>query len=313
MLMNIHTMQWDTEIIRELNIPIEGLPQIYPSSASFGLVESSNPKLSSYAYVPIHGVLGDQQAALFGQTCFSEGEIKCTYGTGAFLLMNVGAVPRVSTKGLLTTIAYQLDGSDPIYALEGSIAYCGSVIQWLRDNLQIIQTLRESEQIASSVADNGGVYFVPAFAGLFAPFWREDARGTIVGLTAFNTSAHLVRAALEASAFQIREVIHAMQIDAPGVAILSMKVDGGMTENNIVMQFQSDLTDIPMIAPKVTETTALGAAFIAGLGVGIWKDIGELRSLSQTGKSWNPMMNENDRATQVINFIPVLLHVTLIF
>jgi glycerol kinase len=240
------------------------------------------------------GVLGDQQAALVGQTCFDPGESKNTYGTGCFLLLNTGEKIVQSKCGLLTTVAYQRAGSPAIYALEGSIAVTGSLVQWLRDNLGIIKTSSEIETLAASVPDSGGVYFVPAFSGLFAPYWRSDARGTIVGMTRFTTAAHIARAALEATAFQTRDVIDAMTQDC-GVPLATLKVDGGMIVNHLLMQFQSDLLGVPVVRPKITETTSLGAAYAAGLAVGFWKDQSELRANWIEEKRWQPKMSASDR------------------
>jgi glycerol kinase len=317
--MNLQTLQWDDEILSQLNIPSAMLPVISASNHNFGSVDTSfTPAQQSdksveryeqiqhycaFEGVSITGVLGDQQAALFGQTCFHRGEAKCTYGTGAFLLMNTGGKIVHSSRGLLTTVAYKLEkDSDAVFALEGSVAYCGSLIQWLRDNLGVLTSVRESEEVARSVADNGGVYFVPAFSGLYAPYWRQDARGIIAGLTAFNTRAHIVRAALEAAAFQTTEVVHAMQLDAephdlPRIA--AMRVDGGGTSNKTLMQFQSDLLDSALLAPRNPETTAMGAAFMAGLGAGVWKDLRELKGLWHEGGSWRPAMEQSHRAKLV--------------
>ena len=312
MLMNLKSLDWDEEILKELNIPRAMLPSIRPSSGLFGHADTTESRsgdeggsedrdatahYSRYHNVPISGVLGDQQAALFGQICFHKGEAKCTYGTGAFLLMNTGHEIIQSKKGLLTTVAYQLGekvegGGKAVYALEGAIAYSGSVIQWLRDNLEMIKSASETERIADSVSDNGGVYFVPAFAGLYAPYWRDDARGVIAGLTAYNTKAHIVRAALEASAYQTIEIAKAMDDEVAGSVppISSLKVDGGMTKNKLVMQFQSDLLRVPLILPRITETTALGAGFAAGLGAGLWSNLSELQTLWRKDKQYLPHM-----------------------
>lgn len=293
LLMNLSTLEWDDEILAAFKIPLRMLPAIFSSSEVFGLVATSSPSnnygIDAVAGVPIGGVLGDQQAALFGQTCLRVGDAKCTYGTGAFLLMNTGKNIVHSDSGLLTTVAYKLGkDSPPIYALEGSVAYSGSLIQWLRDNIQIISSAQASEEIAREVEDNGGVYFVPAFAGLYAPYWRGDARGCICGLTAFNTKHHIVRAALEAAAFQVAEVLEAMKMDS-AVDILTLKVDGGMTKNNLLMQFQSDIIGAPLAAPSVVETTALGAAFAAGLAVGFWKET-DFQRIWMMGNEWRPAM-----------------------
>ena len=233
--------------------------------------------------------LGDQQAALFGQTCFSPGEGKCTYGTGSFLLVNTGAKVVPSKHGLLTTLGYQIGGARPVYALEGSIAVTGALVQWVRDNLDLISTAGEIEALARSVDDNGGCYFVPAFAGLFAPHWRSDARGVIAGLTAYVTKGHIARAALEATAWQTREVVDAMAADS-GVRLKTLKVDGGMTANNLLMQFQADVLDAPVVRPEVAETTCLGAAYAAGLAVGYWPDTESLRKHWRKSAEWKPKM-----------------------
>lgn len=318
-LMDLATLQWDADILATLDIPREMLPAIRPSNYVFGSVDTREGPLTAaelpmerydavqhfprYHTVKISGVLGDQQAALFGQTCFQTGDAKCTYGTGAFLLMNTGGRVVPSSRGLLTTVAYKLAGeAQAVYALEGSVAYCGSLVQWLRDNLCVIRSAKETEEITKSVRDNGGVYFVPAFAGLYAPYWRQDARGIIAGLTAYNTKAHVVRAALEAAAFQTTEVVQAMLLDAEPHSLppmTSMRVDGGMTANNTLMQFQSDLLDLPLLCPKLTETTALGAAYMAGLGVGLWRDLDHLCSLCAVGREWVPDMREEERSRQL--------------
>lgn len=316
LMMNLQTLQWDEEILQELKIPVQMLPSIHPSAYHYGLVDVSKQRkldeekarqedvalMGKYHGIPITGVLGDQHAALFGQGCYEKGQAKCTYGTGAFLLMNTGNQIVHSSRGLLTTLSYQLSGpkldNKPVYALEGSVAYSGSLIQWLRDNLQIIGAANETEALASSVLDNGGVYFVPAFAGLYAPYWREDARAVITGLTAFNTKAHIVRAALEASAFQTMEVIEAMNLDSSR-AMKSLKVDGGLTANELVMQFQSDMLRIPLVKPKIPETTCLGAAFIAGLGSGLWQHISDIENVWHAEKEWRPKMPEQQQASYV--------------
>ena len=239
--------------------------------------------------IPIAGILGDQQAALFGQTCFNPGEAKNTYGTGCFMLMNTGNSPITSKNGLLTTFGYQIEDQKPVYCLEGSIAITGALVQWLRDNLGIIQNSSEIETLAYSVEDNGGIYFVPAFSGLFAPYWRSDARGVIVGLTRYINRGHIARAALEATAYQTREVSDAMKSDS-GIDLKSLKVDGGMVFNELLMQFQADILNVPVIRPKVAETTALGAAYAAGLAVGFWNSLDELRANWAVDKTWQPAM-----------------------
>jgi glycerol kinase len=244
--------------------------------------------------IPVCGDLGDQQAALVGQTCFSPGEAKNTYGTGCFMLLNTGPEIVPSRSGLLTTLAYRFGNNPAIYALEGSIAITGALVQWLRDNLGIIQNSADVEPLARSVQDNGGIYFVPAFSGLFAPYWRSDARGAIVGLTRYVNKGHLARAALEATAFQTREVLDAMNQDS-GVALKSLKVDGGMVYNELLMQFQSDILGVPVVRPKVAETTALGAAYAAGLATGFWSNIEDLRENWQIDRTWSPQMNPDQR------------------
>ena len=244
--------------------------------------------------VPVSGDLGDQQAALFGQTCYSAGEAKNTYGTGCFMLMNMGEIPVPSKSGLLTTLGYKIGNQKAVYALEGSIAIAGALIQWLRDNLGLIQSSAEVEALANSVEDNGGIYFVPAFSGLYAPYWKSDARGVIAGMTRYVTKAHIARAALEATAFQTREVLDAMEMDS-GVKLKALKVDGGMVYNELLMQFQSDILDVPVVRPKVAETTALGAAYAAGLAVGFWKDYDELRANWGRDREWTPKMDAKQR------------------
>jgi glycerol kinase len=244
----------------------------------------------------VAGDLGDQQAALFGQTCFAPGETKNTYGTGCFMLLNTGPERVESTHGLLTTVAYRLENAPPVYALEGSVAITGALVQWLRDNLGMIQQAAEVETLATTVTDNGGIYIVPAFSGLFAPYWRSDARGAIVGLTRYVNKGHFARAALEATAYQTREILDAMRLDS-GQALSRLKVDGGMVANDTLMQFQSDLLGIPVIRPAITEITALGAAYAAGLAVGFWKDINELKRLWQANQDWQPVMPSSQRET----------------
>jgi glycerol kinase len=290
MLMNLATLDWDETMLSVFDIPRAMLPKIVASSdaSAFGVTDEG---------IPICGVVGDQQAALMGQACFDPGESKNTYGTGCFLLLNTGEKIVQSNAGLLTTVAYQRAGSKPVYALEGSIAVTGSLVQWLRDNLGLIHRSADIEPLAASVPDSGGVYFVPAFSGLFAPYWRSDARGTIVGMTRFTNSSHLARAALEATAFQTRDVIDAMATDC-GVPLKTLKVDGGMSVNNLLMQFQSDLLGVPVVRPKITETTALGAAYAAGLAVGFWKTEDELRAEWIEEKRWSPKMNPDERDTR---------------
>jgi glycerol kinase len=282
--MDLRTLQWDTELLAALDIPHELLPIIRPSSGIFG---ESRGDLSG---IPVAGILGDQHAATFGQCAFSPGEAKNTYGTGNFLMLNTGVEPVVSQNGLITTVAYQREGEPAHYALEGSIAVTGSLIQWLRDNLQLFESSSDVEALAASVPDNGGIAVVPAFSGLFAPHWDADARGAIVGLTRFVTKAHIARAALEAVAFQTAEVLSAMNSDT-GVPLTELKVDGGMVVNNLLMQFQSDIVRVPVVRPVITETTALGAAFAAGLAVGFWESTDELRKLWQEDTRWVPTMD----------------------
>jgi glycerol kinase len=288
MLMDLATQQWDPELLAAMGIPEKILPEIRPSSdpGFYGMTLRDGPFGTA---VPVCGDLGDQQAALYGQTCFSPGEAKNTYGTGCFMLMNTGEQIVPSTHGLLTTMGYQIGGNAPVYALEGSIAISGALVQWLRDNLGIIQESAEVEALARQVEDNGGIYFVPAFSGLFAPYWRSDARGAIVGMTRYTTKSHIARAALEATAYQTREVLEAMNKDS-GVALKALKVDGGMVVNELLMQFQADILGVPVVRPKINETTALGAAYAAGMAVGVWSDQEELRKYWQMEKEWQPQM-----------------------
>jgi len=290
LFMGLRTLQWDDEILNDFGVPKAMLPEIRSSSEIYGHAASA----SLLREVPIAGILGDQQAATFGQAAFDRGESKNTYGTGNFLLFNTGEEIIHSARGLLTTVGYQLGSAPPHYALEGSIAVTGSLVNWLRDNLGIISTAGEVEALAASVADNGGVYFVPAFSGLFAPYWRANARGAIVGLTRFAHRGHIARAALEATAFQTREVLDAVNADS-GVALTELKVDGGMIVNDALMQFQADILGVPVVRPVVAETTALGAAYAAGLAVGFWKDLDELRSHWQEKKRWEPLMAPAER------------------
>jgi glycerol kinase len=293
MLMNLATLNWDAEILAWLNIPKSILPSILPSSEShsYSTTLKNGPFNSA---IPICGDLGDQQAAMVGQTCFSRGEAKNTYGTGCFMLINTGNEAIQSQKGLLTTLAYKIGDEPPVYALEGSVAITGALVQWIRDNLGLISKSSDIEMLAKSVQDNGGIYFVPAFSGLFAPYWRTDARGVIVGLTRYINKGHLARAALEATAYQTRQVLDAMEDDS-GVKLSSLKVDGGMVGNQLLMQFQSDILGVPVIRPKVVETTALGAAYAAGLATGFWSSINDLRSNWQVSQSWQPSMDAKQR------------------
>ncbi len=288
-LMNLQSLQWDEEQLQTFRIPARVLPRIVSSSEVYG--EIAHGPLKG---VPIAGILGDQQAALVGQTCFAAGEAKNTYGTGCFLLMNTGPRPVSSTAGLVTTVAYQLGREPAHYALEGSIAIAGALVQWLRDNLGFIRDSNEIEALAASVADNGDVYVVPAFSGLYAPHWKEHARGAIVGLTRYANKAHIARAALEATAYQTRDVVTAMEQDS-GIRLAELRVDGGMVVNELLMQFQADMLDVAVVRPCVTETTALGAAYAAGLAVGYWKDIGDLKRNWGIDKRWSPAMSREQR------------------
>ncbi|MGH2874823.1 MAG: FGGY family carbohydrate kinase, partial [Solirubrobacteraceae bacterium] len=288
MMMNVHTLDWDDELLGALGVPRGMLPEIRPSAEVYG---EAAGQLDG---VPVAAALGDQQAALFGQTCFSPGEAKCTYGTGSFLLLNTGERPVLSSSGLLTTLCCQVGHETPTYALEGSIAVTGALVQWFRDNLELIGSAPEIETLARTVPDNGGCYFVPAFSGLFAPHWRSDARGVIAGLTGFVNKGHLARSVLEATAWQTREVVEAMLADA-GVAISTLRVDGGMTANNLLMQFLSDVLDVPVVRPIVAETVSLGAAYAAGLAVGFWPDREALRANWHMAAQWLPDMDTERR------------------
>jgi glycerol kinase len=294
MLMNLETLDWDEELLGFFNIPRAMLPQIRPSSdpARYGEVVAP----SGCAGIPLTGILGDQQAAMFGQVCFAPGEAKNTYGTGNFMLLNTGTELVRSKNGLLTTVCYQVGTDKPAYALEGSIAVTGSAVQWLRDQLGIISGAAEIEALAEGVEDNGGIYFVPAFSGLFAPYWRSDARGAIVGLSRFNTNAHLARATLESICYQSRDVSEAMEADS-GVHLDVLKVDGGVTANSLCMQMQADVLGVPVSRPVVAETTALGAAYAAGLAVGFWKDTDELRANWNESQRWTPQWSDEQRAS----------------
>ena len=294
-LMNLETLQWDEELLRIFDIPAACLPKICSSSEVYGEC------VGALAGVPLAGALGDQHAALLGQACVNVGDAKNTYGTGCFLLMNVGETPRISTKGLLTTLAYQLGDAKPCYALEGSIAIAGALVQWLRDNLGIIKESCEIEALARSVPDNGDVYFVPAFSGLFAPRWRGDARGIIAGLTRFSNKGHIARAALEAAAFQTREVLAAMIADA-GVEISALKVDGGMAGSDLLMQFQADLIDAPVVRPSQLELTAVGAAYAAGLAVGVYKSLDDIAAHTRQSRRFTPHMPPQERARLIASW-----------
>ncbi len=288
MLMDLKTLDWDDEALSAIGVPRAMLPEIRSSSSSLGTCKDF------LGGVEVAGDLGDQQAALFGQACYQPGEAKNTYGTGNFLVLNTGSSPVPSKAGLITGVGYRIGDEPASYMLEGSIAITGALVQWLRDNLGIIKTSGDIEQLAASVEDNGGVYFVPAFSGLFAPYWRSDARGALVGLTRYATAAHIARAALEATAWQSREVIDAMAADS-GVTLRSLKVDGGMVHNELLMQFQADVAGVPVVRPKVAETTSLGAAYAAGLAVGFWKSTDELVSQWSQDKTWEPSMAASDR------------------
>ncbi|CAM3061426.1 Glycerol kinase [Arthrobacter ulcerisalmonis] len=294
LFMDLETLSWDEEILGIFGVPLSMMPEIRSSSEVYGHVHTSQLLRET----PVAGILGDQQAATFGQAAFQAGEAKNTYGTGCFLIFNTGEEIVHSKNGLLTTVGYKLGDAAPHYALEGSIAVTGSLIQWLRDNLGMISSAPEVETLAASVKDNGGVYIVPAFSGLFAPYWRSDARGAIVGLTRFVNKNHIARAALESTAFQTREVLDAVNADS-GVPLTELKVDGGMVANDALMQFQADILGVPVIRPKVVETTALGAAYAAGLAVGFWKDLGELSANWSEDKRWEPAMEQAEQDRQL--------------
>jgi glycerol kinase len=288
MLMNLATLDWDATILAALGIPRAMLPQIRSSSEIYGEARGI------LAGVPVASALGDQHAALVGQACYAPGEAKNTYGTGCFMLLNTGHTIVPSRSGLLTTVAYRFGAAPAVYALEGSIAIAGALVQWLRDNLGMITSSAEIEALARLVDDNGGVYFVPAFSGLFAPYWRSDARGVIVGLTRYANRSHIARAALEATAWQTREVFDAMERDS-GVTLAALRVDGGMVANTLLMQLQSDVLGVPVTRPQIIETTALGAAYAAGLAVGVWRDLDELRQQWAAERSWQPMLAADAR------------------
>jgi len=288
LLMDLATTSWDADLAVAMEVPTAMLPEIVPSIGVLGTC------VGPLQGVPLTAVLGDQQAALFGQACFQPGEAKNTYGTGNFLLLNTGSTPVASEAGLLTTLAYQRAGEKPVYALEGSVAVTGSLVQWLRDNLGLLEEASDVEKLARTVEDNGDVYFVPAFSGLFAPYWRPDARGVIAGLTRFANRGHLARAALEATAYQTRDILDAMKADS-GVGLSELRVDGGMTSNSLLMQFQADILGVDVIKPKVAETTALGAAYAAGLAVGFWDDLDEIGALWAEDSRWEPKMADSER------------------
>jgi glycerol kinase len=290
LLMDLQTLDWDDGICSAVGVPRAMLPQVRPSSAVYGEVRSGG----GFDGVPIAGDLGDQQAATFGQTCFSPGEAKNTYGTGNFLLLNTGTEAVQSKSGLITTAGYKIGDQDCVYCLEGSIAITGALVQWLRDNLRMIKAAPEVEELAQTVQDNGGCYFVPAFSGLFAPYWKSNARGVVAGLTRYVSAGHIARAALEATAYQSREVVEAMAADS-GVTLESLKVDGGMVANDLLMQFQADLLGVPVIRPQVAETTSLGAAYAAGLATGFWNEVEDLRANWAEDKRWQPTMDPAQR------------------
>ena len=293
MLMDLETLDWDDELLSFFGVPRRMLPQIRPSSSPqpYSVTRADGPMGGEVA---LTGILGDQQAAMVGQVCLKPGEAKNTYGTGNFLLLNTGEKIVRSKNGLLTTVCYQFGEAKPVYALEGSIAVTGSAVQWLRDQLGIISGAADSETLAAQVPDNGGIYFVPAFSGLFAPYWRSDARGAIVGLSRFNSNAHIARATLEAICYQSRDVVDAMAADS-GVPLTVLKVDGGVTLNELCMQIQADVLGVDVVRPKVPETTALGAAYAAGLAVGYWSDPEDLRANWQEGRRWSPSWTYEQR------------------
>jgi glycerol kinase len=288
MLMSLQTLDWDDELLDAMGVPRAMLPEIRPSSEIYG---EAGGRLAG---LPVAAALGDQQSALFGQTCFARGEAKCTYGTGSFLVMNTGEQLVESSSGLLTTVGAKVDGHDPSYALEGSIAVTGALVQWFRDKVGLIGSAPEIETLARSVEDNGGCYFVPAFSGLFAPHWRSDARGVIAGLTGYITKGHLARAVLEATAWQTREVVEAMNADA-GIDMQMLRVDGGMTANNLLMQFLANVLDVPVVRPIVAETPSLGAAYAAGLAAGFWPDVDALKANWHKASEWRPRMDAEAR------------------
>jgi glycerol kinase len=293
MLLNLRTLAWDDAMQHIFGIPRASLPRIVPSvdPNGWGVTKSDGPFGDA---IKICGDLGDQQAALVGQACFNIGESKNTYGTGCFMLLNTGTSPVPSKHGLLTTVAYKIGDQPAVFALEGSIAVTGALVQWLRDKLGIIKTAPEVESLAASVPDNGGIYFVPAFSGLFAPYWRSDARGIIAGMTHLVTRGHIARAALEATAYQTRDVLDAMASDS-GVHLATLKVDGGMTANDLLMQFQADVLGVPVVRSQITETTALGAAYAAGLAVGFWSSFDDLRANWREAKRWDPKIDDSTR------------------
>jgi glycerol kinase len=298
MLMNLVTLAWDDELLAAFEIPRAMLPAIRPSSdpSFYGLTRADGPFGGE---APICGDLGDQQAATVGQACFDAGEAKNTYGTGCFMLLNTGTAIMPSKHGLLTTLCYQIGDDKPVYALEGSVAITGALVQWLRDSMRLINTAADVENLAKLVPDNGGMYFVPAFSGLFAPYWRSEARGLIIGMTRFINRGHFARAALEAAAFQTREIVDAMEADS-GVALKVLKADGGMTANDLLMQIQADVLGVPVVRPKVSESTALGAAYAAGLAAGYWNNVDDLRKNWGVDKTWTPCADDALRAKSYV-------------
>ncbi|MBM2617889.1 glycerol kinase GlpK [Actinoplanes sp. LDG1-06] len=292
MLMDLTTLSWDPELLDMFGIPPAMLPEIRSSSEIYG---------EAFPGVPIAAAIGDQQAALFGQTCFAPGDAKCTYGTGGFLLMNTGPTPVRSNHGLITTVGYRIGAGEVAYALEGSIAIAGSLVQWVRDGLGLIGTASEIETLAGTVSDNGGCYIVPAFSGLFAPYWESEARGVIVGLTSYITKGHLARAVLEATGWQTRDVVDAMNADS-GLALTALNVDGGMTADNLLMQTVADFLDVPVVRPMVAETVSVGAAYAAGLAVGYWSDLRDLRQNRHSAGRWKPAMDASRRASEYANW-----------
>ncbi|MET9499843.1 glycerol kinase GlpK [Streptomyces sp. NPDC006552] len=295
LLMDLETLQWDSSILSAMNVPEAVLPEIRSSAEVYGTTVG---RLSG---VPVASALGDQQAAVFGQACYDTGTAKNTYGTGSFLLLNTGGRPVPSKNGLLTTMGYKIGSEAPVYCLEGSIAITGALVQWFRDQLGIIKSADEIETLAASVDDNGGAYIVPAFSGLYAPYWRSDARGVVTGLTRYVTKGHLARAVLEATSWQTREVVDAMYQDS-GVRITTLKVDGGMTKNNLLMQHQADVLGVPVIRPRISETTCLGAAYAAGLATGVWSDLDELKAHWRRDVEWSPSMAERVREREYRNW-----------
>ena len=296
MLMDLKTLKWDNQLLEAFNIPEKSLPRIVDSTGCiYGYTEEAGPFRGK---VPVCGILGDQQAALFGQACFTAGLGKCTYGTGCFLLMNTGTRLCYSENGLVSTVAYKKKGEDVVYALEGSIAVAGSLVQWLRDNLKMVTTAQELDRFAEEVDDCGGVYIVPAFAGLFAPYWRSDARGVIAGLTGYSNRNHICRAALESTAFQAYDIFKAIEKDSQ-IKMTTLKVDGGLTNSRPLMKFQADILGIPVVRPAVIETTALGAAYAAGISVNVFRDLDELSSRWKEEAKWEPVMGEQERRSKV--------------